>query len=186
MEQRLCKNDRPVRITDPLQRKCKAGAQETVTRHRGGTAMSDPGFCVALGVCKPKRCTSQAISEPGVALAKRSDFRRSKPATQNNRPSQSYDTPACPRTPAGMADAHRRLELLRRSWTHVAEGYSRLFVPRFMPWTKDTIGALASRQLPPGTIAVPCCGPGVWHRLRAADWGPPVVEETSRCSFRGG
>lgn len=65
-----------------------------------------------------------------------------------------------PRRHPVMASAQDRLALLQRSWTCVAEGYNRLFVPRFMPWTLDTLNLLAGKALPAGTIAVPCCGPG--------------------------
>ncbi|EFN52919.1 hypothetical protein CHLNCDRAFT_138504 [Chlorella variabilis] len=67
-----------------------------------------------------------------------------------------------------MASAQDRLALLQRSWTCVAEGYNRLFVPRFMPWTLDTLNLLAGKALPAGTIAVPCCGPGQELPLVAA------------------
>ncbi|KAL0018269.1 hypothetical protein WJX79_009042 [Trebouxia sp. C0005] len=59
--------------------------------------------------------------------------------------------------------AKQRQELLRRSWTQVADQYERHLVPRFMPWTQHTIRRFLAQKLPPGLILVPACGPG--HEL---------------------
>ena len=53
------------------------------------------------------------------------------------------------------------MEILRESWTKVAAGYRNIFVPRFSPWIKDAVQALA-RAAPPcdGTVFVAGCGSG--------------------------
>lgn len=61
-----------------------------------------------------------------------------------------------------MAAPDRKL-LLQRSWTEVARGYQTLFVPRFMPWTIETLDAFLEARPPQGLVAVPCCGPGLGH-----------------------
>jgi hypothetical protein len=66
-----------------------------------------------------------------------------------------------------MSAVPDRLELLRRSWTMVADGYLQHFVPRFAPWTRQTLQLLADSAPPhAGTIAVPACGPGGCPRGR--------------------
>ncbi|PSC67659.1 methyltransferase type 11 isoform A [Micractinium conductrix] len=71
-----------------------------------------------------------------------------------------------------MAAPADRLKLLAASWSMVAEGYVSSFVPRFAPWTTDTLAQLqsaaAAAPLPPGTIAAPACGPGQELPLLAA------------------
>jgi SAM-dependent methyltransferase len=63
----------------------------------------------------------------------------------------------------------QRLELLSTSWSTAAVGYNNAFVPRFAPWTKDVLNALAKELASIKTIVeqdhhpcccVPCCGPG--------------------------
>lgn len=61
-----------------------------------------------------------------------------------------------------MSAIHRR-ELLRKSWTQIAEQYERHLVPRFMPWTQHTLQCFLAQKFPPGSILVPACGPG--HEL---------------------
>ena len=51
-------------------------------------------------------------------------------------------------------------DLLRDSWDETAEGYADYFVARFAPWAEEALAVLFEADLPPGPIAVPCCGPG--------------------------
>ncbi len=53
------------------------------------------------------------------------------------------------------ADAER-LARVARGWDDAAAGYEAYFVPRFAPWVKAAVEALA--DLPQGPILVPCCG----------------------------
>lgn len=53
-----------------------------------------------------------------------------------------------------------RKQLLERSWTEVAALYENTFVPRFMPWTLETIREFLAAGIPDGDVLVPCCGPG--------------------------
>lgn len=55
--------------------------------------------------------------------------------------------------------AEARTALLARAWDDAASGYDAYFVPRFAPWLEEAIAALDA-DLPPGAIAVPCCGTG--------------------------
>ena len=83
-----------------------------------------------------------------------------------------------------MSAVPDRLELLRRSWTMVAEGYQQQFVPRFAPWTRQTLQLLAERTPPrAGTIAVPACGPGTCALCAAANHRRPLhwAAPTPRC-----
>ncbi|MFT5683647.1 MAG: trans-aconitate methyltransferase, partial [Myxococcota bacterium] len=50
------------------------------------------------------------------------------------------------------------MSVLIESWDAVAAGYDRYWVPRFHPWIRHTVAAPG--VLPPGPIAVPCCGTG--------------------------
>ena len=50
------------------------------------------------------------------------------------------------------------MSVLAQAWDTVAEGYARYWQPRFRPWVRHAVGALG--DLPPGPIAVPCCGTG--------------------------
>lgn len=50
------------------------------------------------------------------------------------------------------------MSVLVQAWDTVAEGYARYWQPRFRPWVLDAVEALG--PLPPGPIAVPCCGTG--------------------------
>ena len=58
------------------------------------------------------------------------------------------------------------MSVLVESWDAVAAGYERYWVPRFRPWVVHTVAALS--DLPPGPIAVPCCGTGAELPLLAA------------------
>ncbi len=51
---------------------------------------------------------------------------------------------------------------LADAWSTVAAAYADYFGPRFAPWIGDTLNALVARAegLPPGPLAVLCCGPG--------------------------
>lgn len=50
------------------------------------------------------------------------------------------------------------MSVLIQSWNTVATGYDRYWVPRFHPWVSEAVAALG--MLPPGPVAVPCCGTG--------------------------
>lgn len=54
-------------------------------------------------------------------------------------------------------DAGRRARLAR-AWDEAAVGYERYFVPRFAPWVRAAVDALADAPLPAGPLVVPCCG----------------------------
>lgn len=54
---------------------------------------------------------------------------------------------------------------LASAWSTVAEGYDAYWVPRFRPWVVHVVEALGA--LPPGPIAVPCCGSGAELSLLA-------------------
>ena len=58
------------------------------------------------------------------------------------------------------------MSVLIDSWNTVAAGYQSYWVPRFRPWVIDAVEALGT--LPPGPIAVPCCGTGAELALLAA------------------
>jgi SAM-dependent methyltransferase len=55
-------------------------------------------------------------------------------------------------------DVQHRLDQLARAWDEAASGYDAYFVPRFSSWAVRAVDALD--RLPPGTIAIPCCGTG--------------------------
>lgn len=57
-----------------------------------------------------------------------------------------------------MPDGAERLARLARAWDQAAVGYERYFVPRFAPWVASAVEYLATAPLPPGPVAVPCCG----------------------------
>jgi SAM-dependent methyltransferase len=61
------------------------------------------------------------------------------------------------------------LDRLARAWDDVAEGYDHYFVPRFAPWADAAVDALDA-ALPPGTIAVACCGTGPELARVAGRW----------------
>ena len=58
------------------------------------------------------------------------------------------------------------MSVLVQSWNTVAAGYARYWVPRFRPWVIHAVDALGA--LPPGPVAVPCCGTGAELALLAA------------------
>ena len=60
------------------------------------------------------------------------------------------------------------MSVLIDSWDAVAADYERYWVPRFRPWIAHTVSALG--DLPPGPIAVPCCGTGAELALLAAHY----------------
>lgn len=49
-------------------------------------------------------------------------------------------------------------ERLARAWDEAADGYETYFVPRFAPWVRAAVDAVAFADLPDGPILVPCCG----------------------------
>lgn len=49
-------------------------------------------------------------------------------------------------------------ERIARGWDEAAIGYDDYFVPRFAPWVTASVAAIATPDLPPGPILVPCCG----------------------------
>ncbi len=51
-----------------------------------------------------------------------------------------------------------RAERIARDWDRAAVGYDAYFVPRFAPWVRTAVDALAAAPLPDGPIVVPCCG----------------------------
>jgi SAM-dependent methyltransferase len=55
-----------------------------------------------------------------------------------------------------MTDAEERLSRTARGWDEAADGYQEYFVPRFAPWVKAAVEAVA--EVPDGPILVPCCG----------------------------
>jgi SAM-dependent methyltransferase len=61
-------------------------------------------------------------------------------------------------------DSHKGPAQLARSWDQAAAGYDDYFSPRFAPWIDAAVAALPA-DLPPGALAVPCCGTG--HELLA-------------------
>lgn len=58
------------------------------------------------------------------------------------------------------------MSVLVQSWNTVAAGYARYWVPRFRPWIIHAVDALG--RLPPGPVAVPCCGTGAELAVLAA------------------
>ena len=57
------------------------------------------------------------------------------------------------------------MSVLADAWSAVAAGYDRYWVPRFRPWIAHAVDALG--PLPPGPVAVPCCGTGAELSLLA-------------------
>ncbi len=57
-----------------------------------------------------------------------------------------------------LDDVQRRLDQLAHAWDEAASGYDAYFVPRFSSWVVRAVDALD--KLPPGAIAIPCCGTG--------------------------
>ena len=80
------------------------------------------------------------------------------------------------------------MSVLVEAWNTVAEGYARYWQPRFRPWILHAVEALG--PLPPGPIAVPCCGTGAELRALAErypdrelvgiDLSPGMVEVARR------
>ena len=80
------------------------------------------------------------------------------------------------------------VSVLVQSWNTVAAGYARYWVPRFRPWITHAVDALG--ELPPGPIAVPCCGTGAELAVLAArhperqlvgiDLSPGMIEVARR------
>mmetsp|Transcript_20169 Transcript_20169/g.37697 ORF Transcript_20169/g.37697 Transcript_20169/m.37697 type:complete len:368 (-) Transcript_20169:626-1729(-) len=89
------------------------------------------------------------------------------------------------------------LQLLAKSWTMAASGYNQIFLPKFAPWTNDSIGVLQQelQKLLPHqkeqkqqqqqqqdeqsrcySCFVPCCGPG--HELEHLAGILPLEDET--------
>ena len=66
----------------------------------------------------------------------------------------------------GVGRYVRGMSVLIQSWNAVAGGYARYWVPRFRPWVLHTVDALGT--LPPGPVAVPCCGTGAELAVLAA------------------
>jgi SAM-dependent methyltransferase len=50
-----------------------------------------------------------------------------------------------------------RLTRVARGWDEAADGYEQYFVPRFAPWVRAAVAAVAG-EVPPGPVLVPCCG----------------------------
>ena len=55
-----------------------------------------------------------------------------------------------------MTQPDERLSRTARGWDEAADGYQAYFVPRFAPWVKAAVEAVA--EVPDGPILVPCCG----------------------------
>ena len=55
-----------------------------------------------------------------------------------------------------MTEPDERLSRTARGWDEAADGYQAYFVPRFAPWVKAAVEAVA--EVPDGPILVPCCG----------------------------
>lgn len=55
-----------------------------------------------------------------------------------------------------MTGPDERLSRTARGWDEAADGYRAYFVPRFAPWVKAAVEAVA--EVPDGPILVPCCG----------------------------
>lgn len=51
-------------------------------------------------------------------------------------------------------------QLLKESWSTIANEYKSNLVPRFKPWIEDAVEALSSANPPTGSIFVAGCGTG--------------------------
>lgn len=69
-----------------------------------------------------------------------------------------------------MSEPSDKRALLAQAWSEAAAGYEQYFVPRFAPWIRHGVRAVAAVPLPAGSIVVPCCGTGWELQLLAAEW----------------
>src|SRR5437762_2340476 len=96
--------------------------------------------------------------------------------------------PKIPLSEAKSAPAEVRSPI-ETAWDEAAQGYDAYFSPRFSPYLAAALGALIGRasDLPnPGSILVPCVGPGrelgplarafPERRILASDWSAEMLK----------